>query len=105
MERTTANRYAELDAKLQEFVPLDSKRLLTDRSAYISFLEVQLERVTTSCLSVQGFADRIEQLQAQVTTADEKMANLSRQLTLLQKDNHETERLAEMEEKVSGGID
>ena len=54
---------------------------------------------------MQGFADRIEQLQAQVTTADEKMANLSRQLTLLQKDNHETERLAEMEEKVSGGID
>jgi hypothetical protein len=41
----------------------------------------------------------------EVTTADEKMANLSRQLTLLQKDNHETERLAEMEEKVSGGID
>ena len=105
MERTRPNRYSDIHAKRQEPVPLDSKRLLTDRSAYISFLEVQLERVTTSCLTMQGFADRIEQLQAQVTTADEKMANLSRQLTLLQKDNHETERLAEMEEKVSGGID
>lgn len=35
--------------------PSDPKRLLTDRSAYISYLEVQLERVSTACLSVQGF--------------------------------------------------
>jgi CRISPR type IV-associated protein Csf3 len=72
MERSTPARYAEIHAKRNEPVPLDSKRLLTDRSAYISFLEVQLERVTTSCLTVQGFAERIEQLQAQVTTADER---------------------------------
>jgi hypothetical protein len=35
--------------------PGDTKRLLTDRSAYISYLEVQLERVSTACLTSQGF--------------------------------------------------
>ena len=47
----------------------DRNRLLTDRSAYVSFLEVQLERVTAACLATQGFSDRIDQLQQQIATA------------------------------------
>lgn len=35
--------------------PSDPKRLLTDRSAYISYLEVQLERVSTACMTSQGY--------------------------------------------------
>lgn len=35
--------------------PGDPKRLLTDRSAYISYLEVQLERVSAACLTANGF--------------------------------------------------
>ena len=42
------------DAKLQ------NQRLLTDRAAYISFLEVQLERVLAACMTTQGFSGRIE---------------------------------------------
>jgi len=57
---------------------MDRGRLLTDRSAYISFLEVQLERVTSSCLTVQAFSDRIEQLQSQILTLEDKLHNMSR---------------------------
>ena len=48
----------------------DKSRLLTDRAAYLSFLEVQLERVSTSCLTVQGFSGRIEELQSQIMTME-----------------------------------
>jgi hypothetical protein len=42
--------------------PLEKQRLMTDRGAYISFLEVQLERVSASCLTVDGFNSRIGQV-------------------------------------------
>ena len=51
----------------------DRQRLLTDRSAYVSFLEVQLERVTAACLTTQGFSDRIEQLQNQISALEAKI--------------------------------
>jgi hypothetical protein len=41
---------------------LDMSRLKTDRSAYLSFLEIQLERVSSACLTVQGFHERIDQV-------------------------------------------
>lgn len=53
----------------------DRNRLLTDRSAYVSFLEVQLERVTAACLATQGFSDRIEQLQNQIYTLESRIGN------------------------------
>ena len=58
--------------------PIEKSRLMTDRSAYISFLEVQLERVTSSCLTVQAFSDRIEQLQSQILTMEDRIINLTR---------------------------
>jgi hypothetical protein len=58
--------------------PIDKNRLLTDRSAYISFLEVQLERVTSSCLTVQGFSDRIDQIQHQLNALQDKVNQNSR---------------------------
>jgi len=57
---------------------LDRSRLLTDRSAYISFLEVQLERATAACLTTQGFSDRIEQVQKQMNGMEDRIVNVSR---------------------------
>lgn len=62
---------------------MDRGRLLTDRSAYISFLEVQLERVTSSCLTVQAFSDRIEQLQGQILTLEDKLSNVHKSTRIL----------------------
>lgn len=62
----------------------DMNKLMTDKQAYISFLEVQLERVTQSVLTTQGFSDRIESLQSQVNSSDEKIINLTRLIKLQQ---------------------
>ena len=33
-----------------------STNLMVDRNAYMSYLEVQLDKVSSACLTVQGFA-------------------------------------------------
>ncbi|KAF4755090.1 hypothetical protein FOZ62_022863, partial [Perkinsus olseni] len=63
---------------------VDRNRLMTDRSAYISYLEVQLERVTASCLTVQGFSDRINQVADQCNEMEARVNGLGRQLRELQ---------------------
>ena len=63
---------------------VEAKQHMTDREAYISFLEVQLERVTQSVLVTQGFSDRIEQLQGQVNTVEDKILNVTRLVKLQQ---------------------
>jgi len=67
-----------------------SRRLTTDRAAYISFLEGQLEQVSANSLLVCGFNDRIEQMHAQVTTLEEKMSTVSRSVKLLQQCSEQT---------------
>lgn len=62
----------------------DAAKLMTDKQAYISFLEVQLERVTQTVLTTQGFSDRIETLQTQVNSSEEKIINLTRLVKLQQ---------------------
>mmetsp|Transcript_25781 Transcript_25781/g.41688 ORF Transcript_25781/g.41688 Transcript_25781/m.41688 type:complete len:646 (+) Transcript_25781:450-2387(+) len=63
---------------------LEDERLLTDRAAYITFLEVQLERVSSACLTSQSFSDRIEGIQASVLNSEEKINNISRGLNLIE---------------------
>lgn len=62
----------------------DVNKLMTDKQAYISFLEVQLERVAQSVLTTQGFSERIESLQIQLLSSDEKIINLTRLVKLQQ---------------------
>ena len=54
----------------------------SDKQAYISSLEHQLERTSSSSLLLQTFAERIDQLQRHLNTTDEKVANLSRLIKL-----------------------
>jgi len=63
---------------------VEEERLLTDRSAYLSFLEVQLERVSAACLTSESFSSRLEELQGTVVTFDEKINNLVRSLRLVE---------------------
>ncbi|CAD7940456.1 unnamed protein product [Amoebophrya sp. A120] len=74
---------------------VDKNRLLTDRAAYLNFLEVQLERVSSSCLTVQAFSERIEQVQTQVNAMEEKVLNCGRLIKLMQQYNEEVNRVAE----------
>eukprot|EP01028_Stygiella_incarcerata_P007163 TRINITY_DN293_c0_g2_i1.p1 TRINITY_DN293_c0_g2~~TRINITY_DN293_c0_g2_i1.p1 ORF type:complete len:740 (-),score=287.72 TRINITY_DN293_c0_g2_i1:1650-3869(-) len=56
----------------------DSQRLLTDRNAYITYLEVQLEKVTAANLTVQAYKERLDELQNVTTGVEEKMDGLVR---------------------------
>mmetsp|Transcript_9986 Transcript_9986/g.19599 ORF Transcript_9986/g.19599 Transcript_9986/m.19599 type:complete len:715 (-) Transcript_9986:68-2212(-) len=69
-------------SKAREKSPLEDERLLTDRAAYLSFLEVQLERVSSACLVSQSFGDRIEEVQASVLSFEERINNLARAVKL-----------------------
>lgn len=50
--------------------------LLTDRAAYISYLEIQLDRVSASCMAVQAFSDRIQQIQEQTSLLESRLQSV-----------------------------
>lgn len=58
-----------------------TERLMTDRGAYIKYLELQLERVSASCLAVQNYAERMERLQQLVTIQEEEIHKLNTQMS------------------------
>eukprot|EP00981_Chlorochromonas_danica_P001894 scaffold391_cov151-Ochromonas_danica.AAC.2 len=56
----------------------DPASLLTDRGAYVNFLEVQLERVSAACLSVQAFEERFDDLQTMLQTVEQRCASTTK---------------------------
>ena len=104
-----AQSYAETHRRRKGVTPamLQSERLLTDRGAYLSFLEVQLERVSAACLQVQGFDARIDGLSTQAVQNEEKLSNATKLVQLTQSYSeqqaaHFAERLAAMEGRTEG---
>lgn len=55
---------------------LNKDDILTDRGAYLSFLEVQLERVSRACVATQDFGRRIDVFSAKAAAAEEKVCAL-----------------------------
>lgn len=58
--------------------------MVTDRSAYIVYLETQLERTASACLTVQNFADRMNRMADQIVSVEERIVNLTRVIKLIQ---------------------
>jgi|AntAceMinimDraft_5_1070358.scaffolds.fasta_scaffold201807_1 hypothetical protein len=58
-----------------------SNTLMTDRGAYLGFLEVQLERVSAACLTAQGFDGRLGEMAEHALAQDERIATLTKVLT------------------------
>jgi hypothetical protein len=58
--------------------------LLTDRNAYINFLEVQLERVSAACFAVQSYEDRFNDMQGLIVSLDERCASTAKLVALAQ---------------------
>eukprot|EP01033_Poteriospumella_lacustris_P000639 gene638-444_t len=50
----------------------DPTALLTDRNAYVNFLEVQLERVSAACLAVQSSEQRFSDLTGMIQTLEQR---------------------------------
>lgn len=76
--------YMRSNALLRHCGEKNAKKLLTDRGAYISFLEVQLERVSAACLTTQTFEKRLAELEAAQTAHDERVGAVSKVLRLNQ---------------------
>ncbi|KAK1940415.1 hypothetical protein P3T76_007866 [Phytophthora citrophthora] len=76
--------YMRSNAILKHCGDKDTKKLLTDRSAYISFLEVQLERVSAACLTTQTFEKRLAELESSQVANDQKVGSLSKVFRLNQ---------------------
>jgi hypothetical protein len=76
--------YMRSNAMLKHGGDRNTKQLLTDRNAYISFLEVQLERVSAACLSAQTFEKRLAELEASQVANEQKISSLSKVFRLNQ---------------------
>lgn len=76
--------YYETHRRKQGVTPalVNKESLLTDRGAYMSFLEVQLERVSAACLTAQGFEERINGIVQTTHNCEEKVLSLAKLVQL-----------------------
>ena len=65
-------------------VAAETKKLLTDRGAYILFLEVQLERVAAACLPTQDLEAQLHALHIAVEATEAKIGAVTKLLKLHQ---------------------
>nr|CCA14356.1 conserved hypothetical protein [Albugo laibachii Nc14] len=65
------------------------QKVMTDRNAYLSYLEVQLERVSAACLATQSFEKRLLELEASQNAQDQKLASFSKIIQLNQEYNEQ----------------
>ncbi|KDO35226.1 hypothetical protein SPRG_00072 [Saprolegnia parasitica CBS 223.65] len=67
----------------------ETKKLFTDRGAYISFLEVQLERVSAACLHTQGLETQLHTMRIALEAAEAKIGTVTKLLKLHQQHSGE----------------
>ena len=77
--------------------------LLTDRSSYVNFLEVQLERVSAACMNVNSYDQRFNDMQNLIVALEERCANTTKLVSLAQKCTEEVR--GEMDSKLDSLID
>ncbi|CAM9713650.1 unnamed protein product [Hapterophycus canaliculatus] len=63
---------------------LRKEKALTDRSAYLNFLEIQLERVSAACLASQDFGNRIDEIAIKAAAGEEKVLSATKLIRLAQ---------------------
>uniref|UniRef100_A0A0G4IDD2 Uncharacterized protein n=1 Tax=Chromera velia CCMP2878 TaxID=1169474 RepID=A0A0G4IDD2_9ALVE len=80
----------------------ERSRLLTDRTAYITFLEIQLERVTASCMNVSALQERFDQMQNQINGLEARVSAMNVQLRRAL-DPLAADRLAALQLQQQGG--
>lgn len=74
----------------------DPPTLLTDRGAYVNFLEVQLERVCAQCLSVQSYDQKFNDMHTMIVGLEQrcgnttKLVNIAQQCTLELRNENES---------------
>ncbi len=64
---------------------LEPPSLLTDRSAYVNFLEEQLERVSSACMVVSAYDQRFNEMQALIVSLESRLSTNTKLLSIAQK--------------------
>lgn len=62
----------------------DSKKIPADKETYISFLEIQLEKVSNALISSRSFDERLEEALNKISTYDERLNTMMKLIKLLQ---------------------
>jgi hypothetical protein len=81
----------------------DPPTLLTDRSAYVNFLEVQLERVSAACMNVASYDQRFNDMQGLIVSLEERCATTTKLVSLAQQCTEEVR--SEMDVKFTTLVD
>ena len=95
-----SNSYAEQYKRMRgvNTEDLAKQNLMTDRSAYLTFLETQLQRVSASCLTVVSFQDRMLDVESQTIDMEQRLSNGLRRLKLqLPSEEQVEEKTSELE--------
>ena len=80
-------KYQEKKLKLERTCKTPTHK--SDKDEYLNSLETQLEKSNHSNLLLSTFSDRIDQLQKQLNTAEERISNLSLMFKIQTTDNTE----------------
>ncbi|KAK9817733.1 hypothetical protein WJX72_001374 [[Myrmecia] bisecta] len=94
--RTELAKRQAYDKMMQHMVGAENicpDKLMTDRASYISYLESQLERITSACLTMQSFDERIESATSSARGLEEKVLNVARLIKCTQSYAEEHEGL------------
>lgn len=75
--------YTNLNKSREGNLPRSDLTHFEDKNAYMTFLEIQLERVSQACLEGKGTAEKVNQLTTKLNAQDEKIVNISRLVKLL----------------------
>jgi hypothetical protein len=62
----------------------DPPTLLTDRGAYVNFLEIQLERVSASCLSIQSYDQKFNDVHEMIVGLEQRCGNTTKLVNIAQ---------------------
>lgn len=74
----------------------DPASLLTDRGAYVNFLEVQLERVSAACLTAQTYEDRFNDVNVMIKALEQRCASNVKLIALAQQCTEVSEELSDL---------
>lgn len=73
----------------------DPPSLLTDRGAYVNFLEVQLERVSAACLGVQSYDQRFNDMQNLIVSLEQRCGSTTKLVSLSQQCTEEVRSISD----------
>jgi len=76
--------YSDDYTRRKAIIRAEQPALLTDRNAYVNFLEVQLERVSSACMSVQAYDQKFTDMQAMIIGLEQRSSSTTRLVSLSQ---------------------